>query len=164
MNTFPLRYALPRKPRIEKACGAVLYRGKKFLLLKPTKSKNWGLPRGRVEKGENEYETTRREVFEETGLKNIVFYPNFRHVNKYLMYRGQEQVERHVIFFLAESKSGEVKLSEEHSEFEWLSYDESIQRVRFPALRAILLTAAKKLDPGFKPTNTAKESDPKPQG
>lgn len=148
---LPASASLDKKHRVEKACGAVIYRGKKFLLMKPTKSKHWGSPRGRVERGETEEETARREVFEETGLKNIVFAPHFRKMNRYTMFRGPEEIERQVIFFLAESKSGDVVLSDEHSDFEWLSFDESIQRVRFPTLKAILLAAAKRLEPGFVP-------------
>ena len=139
----------PHKLHVEKACGAVVYRGKKFVLLKPTKSRNWSSPKGRMEKGETEEETARREIFEETGLKNLVFHPTFRKVNKYTMMREHGPIERHVIFFLAESKSGDVVLSDEHSAFEWLSFEASIHRVHFPALKAILFWASKILDPSF---------------
>jgi dATP pyrophosphohydrolase len=102
-----------------------------------------------MEKGENEEETARREVFEETGLKNIVFYPKFRRVNVYSMMREHGPIERQVIFFLGESKNGDVVLSDEHNAFEWLTFEEAIHRVKFPALKAILFAAAKTLDPGF---------------
>lgn len=148
------------KLHVEKACGAVVYRGKKFLLLKPTKSRNWSSPKGRMEKGENEEQTARREIFEETGLKNLVFHPTFRRVNKYTMMRENGPIERHVIFFLAESKSGDVVLSDEHSAFEWLSFESSIHRVHFPALKAILFWASKLLDPSFELTPVKKESEP----
>lgn len=102
-----------------------------------------------MEKGENEEQTARREIFEETGLKNLVFLPRFRHVNKYIVFRGKKPLQRHVVFFLGETKSGDVVLSEEHSDFEWLDFRESIQRVKFPALKAILYLAAQRLEPGF---------------
>ncbi|MEK6902854.1 MAG: NUDIX domain-containing protein [archaeon] len=159
----PLRTRL-HKLHVEKACGAVVYRGKKFVLLKPTKSRNWSSPKGRMEKGENEEQTARREIFEETGLKNLVFHPTFRKVNKYTMMRENGPIERHVIFFLAESKSGDVVLSEEHSAFEWLSFEASIHRVHFPALKAILFWASKILDPAFELTPSKKEPDSKKNG
>lgn len=135
---------------IEKACVAIVYRGKKLLLIKNTYSRNWTLPGGQAEKGETEEQTARREAFEETGLKNLVFVPRFREVNIYPMFRGPKRVERHVIFFLAESKAGEVVLSHEHTACEWLDFNDSIKRVRFPALKSILASAAQKLDPSFK--------------
>jgi len=142
-------YPAPHRPLVEKACGVIIYRGKKFLLLRPTKSRYWSAPKGRMEKGESEEQTARREVFEETGLKNVVFYPRFRRVNIYTMMREQGLVERHVIFFLGESKNGDVVLSDEHSAFEWLSFEDAVQRVKFPALKAIMFAAAKTLEPTF---------------
>ncbi|MBM3281901.1 MAG: NUDIX domain-containing protein [Candidatus Diapherotrites archaeon] len=135
---------------IERACVALVYRGKKFLLLKRTYSRNWTAPGGQVEKGETDEETARREAFEETGLKNLVFIPRFKRVNIYTMFRGTKKVERHVLFFLAESKSGEIVLSPEHTAYEWLDFHDAIKRVRFPALKSILAGAAQKLDPEFK--------------
>ena len=113
-----------------------------------------------MEKGETEEETARREAYEETGLKNLVFLPGFRRVNIYPMFRGSRRVERHVIFFLTESKSGEIKLSHEHTTHEWLDFDTAIRRVRFSSLRAILAAAAQRVDPSFKwkaSENTAKK-------
>jgi 8-oxo-dGTP pyrophosphatase MutT (NUDIX family) len=135
---------------IEKACVAIVYRGKKFLLLKRAYSRNWTAPGGQVEKGETDEETARREAFEETGLKNLVFVPRFKKINIYAMFRGVKKVERHVLFFLAESKTGEVVLSPEHTAYEWLDFHDSIKRVRFPALKSILAAAAQKLDSTFK--------------
>ncbi|MFH0970666.1 MAG: NUDIX domain-containing protein [Candidatus Diapherotrites archaeon] len=165
MPTLPTRpvkkYHRPHKPPVEKACGAIIYRGKKFLLLRPTRSRYWSAPKGRMEKGENEEQTARREVFEETGLKNIVFYPKFRRVNVYTMMREHGPIERHVIFFLGETKSGDVKLSDEHNAFEWLGFEESIHRVKFPALKAIMFAAAKTIDPGFILTPQSKKNEDK---
>jgi 8-oxo-dGTP pyrophosphatase MutT (NUDIX family) len=135
---------------IERACVALVYRGKKFLLLKRTYSRNWTAPGGQVEKGETDEETARREAFEETGLKNLVFIPRFKRINIYTMFRGTKKVERHVLFFLAESKHGDVVLSPEHTSFEWLDFHDAIRRVRFPALKSILASAAQRLDPEFK--------------
>lgn len=135
---------------IEKACVAIVYRGKKFLLIKNAYSRNWTFPGGQTEKGETEEETARREAFEETGLKNLVFVPRFKKINIYPMFRGTKRVERHVIFFLAESKAGEIVLSHEHTAYEWLDFENSIKRVRFPALKSILASAAQELDPSFK--------------
>lgn len=135
---------------IEKACVAIVYRGKKFLLLKRAYSRNWTAPGGQVEKGETDEETARREAFEETGLKNLVFVPRFKKINIYTMFRGVKKVERHVLFFLAESKTGDVVLSPEHTAYEWLDFHDSIKRVRFPALKSILAAAAQRLDSSFK--------------
>lgn len=138
---FPMRH--------EKSCGAVVFRENKFLLLKTSKSKNWGAPKGHVENQETEEETARREIFEETGLSNLRFLPGFRQINHFSLYMNGKKISKEVVFFLAESKSGDVKLSEEHNAYEWLSFGEAIHRVKFRALKSILLNAAKTLNPKF---------------
>ena len=54
---------------------------------KPSSSKApkeyWDLPKGHIEKGEKEIETVRREVEEETGLKDIEFLEGFKEWIKY---------------------------------------------------------------------------------
>ncbi|MEK6820894.1 MAG: hypothetical protein AABY11_00650, partial [archaeon] len=88
------------------------------------------------------------------------FYPKFRRVNIYTMMREHGPCERHVIFFLGESRSGDVVLSNEHNAFEWLGFEEAIHRVKFPALKAIMYAAAKTLDPAFTLAPTPKKNDP----
>jgi 8-oxo-dGTP pyrophosphatase MutT (NUDIX family) len=135
--------------RHEKSCGAVVFRDNKFLLLRNSKSKNWGAPKGHVENEETEEETARREIFEETGLSNLRFLPGFRQINHFSLYLGGKKVSKEVVFFLAESKSGNVTLSNEHSAYEWLGFEDAIHRVKFRALKSILVNAAKTLDSKF---------------
>ncbi|MDZ4384915.1 MAG: NUDIX domain-containing protein, partial [Candidatus Moranbacteria bacterium] len=59
----------------EKSVGAVVFRkketgGKEFLLLHYP-SGHWDFPKGHIESGETEEGTLRREVEEETGLKDL---------------------------------------------------------------------------------------------
>ena len=135
--------------RHEKSCGAVVFRENKFLLLRNSWSKNWGVPQGHTEKGETEEETARREIFEETGLSNLRFLPGFRQINHFSLYLDGKKVSKEVVFFLAESRAGEVKLSPEHVAYEWLSFEDTIHRVKFRALKSILVHAAKTLQTRF---------------
>ena len=63
----------------EKSAGAIIFRtenGIKYYLLlhyapsEPGKRGQWGFAKGHVEEGETEEETARREVAEETGIKD----------------------------------------------------------------------------------------------
>ena len=66
----------------EKSAGAIIFKknGKvKYLFLKKKyKTEYWDLPKGKMERGENEEETVKREVEEETGMKNLRFVPGFK--------------------------------------------------------------------------------------
>ena len=45
---------------------------KEFLLLHHTVG-HWDFPKGNIEAGEDELETARREIFEETGIQDVEF-------------------------------------------------------------------------------------------
>lgn len=55
------------------AAAAILldFSNKKILLTYNTKRKQWVIPGGHIEKGETIFEGLKREIFEETGIKNF---------------------------------------------------------------------------------------------
>jgi bis(5'-nucleosidyl)-tetraphosphatase len=117
----------------EKSAGAIVFRrenGKVKYLLLQRNPKYWDLPKGNIEKGEKEEETVKREVREETGLKDIKIIPGFKEKEHYFYRLKGELVSKDVVFFLAESSTGEVKISKEHEGYEWLFFDEAIKKVK----------------------------------
>lgn len=92
--------------KYEKSIGAIVFRERKaskeaisnkvireYLVLayprieKPTEI-IWGFPKGKVEEGEGETETARREVAEETNLSEVSFVEGFKEKEKYLFKKG----------------------------------------------------------------------------
>jgi len=127
----------------ERSAGAVIFHSDEghrvYLLLK--NAGKLDLPKGQIEKGEDEMTAAMRETREETGLE-LTFIGGFRKVVEYFYTRpGRERVHKFVTFFLAESKSKEVKVSSEHQGYEWLSYEEAMRKVSYRSTR-ILLTSA----------------------
>jgi 8-oxo-dGTP pyrophosphatase MutT (NUDIX family) len=118
----------------EKSAGAIVFKknGKiRYLFLrKRYKNEYWDLPKGNIEKGEEEEETVRREIDEETGLKDLRFVKGFKEKINYFYKRDKDTVFKEVVFFLAESKNDEVKISPEHSSYEWVSYEEALKRTK----------------------------------
>ena len=57
----------------EKSAGAVVFRKEKepLYLLLHYEAKHWDFPKGHVEENESDNETVKREVEEETGIKDI---------------------------------------------------------------------------------------------
>lgn len=79
----------------------------------------WEIPGGRLELGEDPIKGLLREVKEETNLDIEVLHPfNVRHFT-----RSDNQVIT-MIIFLCKAKSVEVKLSDEHLDFDWISLNE----------------------------------------
>lgn len=135
---------------IEKSAGAIIFRkeNKKiyYLLLHyPSSAKApkdyWDLPKGHVEKGEKELDTVRREVEEETGLKDIKFIEGFKEWIKYFFKFRGKNVLKFVTFYLGETKTKTVKVSFEHLGFEWLPYEAALKRLTFKNAKEILQKA-----------------------
>ncbi len=133
---------------IEKSAGAVIFsRSDKKIeyLLLHYQARHWDFPKGNIEKGEKPKETARREIFEETGIKNIEFIPGFKETIKYFYKRKtagrQKNIFKIVVFFLAQTKTKKVKISWEHQGFKWLLYKEALEQLTFKNAKDILKKA-----------------------
>ena len=128
----------------ERSAGAVVFRaenGKRLYLLLHYTGGYWDFPKGNIEKGETEEQTTRREIEEEAGIKDLVFVPDFKEKIKYFYKREGQQINKEVVYFLAETKTSAIKISWEHTGFEWLPFREALERTAFNNSKAILKKA-----------------------
>lgn len=117
----------------EKSAGAVVFRkndGRIQYLLLMRNPKYWDLPKGNIEEGEKEEDTVKREVDEETGLKKIEIISGFKEREHYFYRLKGELVSKDVVFFLAESKEGEVQISKEHENYGWFEFEDAIKKVK----------------------------------
>ena len=128
----------------EKSAGAVIFRKEDsqiyYLLLHYTPG-HWDFPKGHIEKGENLIQTVRREVEEETGIKDIKIASGFKEWIKYFFRVEGKNIFKIVTFFLAETQTKEVKISFEHKGFKWLPYEEALEQLNFKNAKEILKKA-----------------------
>lgn len=98
----------------------------------------WQIVTAKIDEGEKAYETARREVFEETGLKPCELYvaPSINHFYNYM-----DDSINLIPVFIAEVDSDDVKISYEHSAFEWLSFDDAYGRIHWENQRKMLAEA-----------------------
>lgn len=130
----------------EKSIGAVVFRvegGQPVFLLLHYPSGHWDFPKGHQEKGENDEETLRREVEEETGIQDLKVFPySKKQVRYFYQAKGNEKKKRikqgtgtkifkRVVYYAAETKTQEVEISFEHVGYEWLSFEEALKRITF---------------------------------
>ena len=112
-----------------RAAGAVVFRrtagGIRLLVLRAFK--NWDFPKGSVEAGEDQLDTARREVEEETGLGNLDF--PFGDEHKETLPYAANKIAR---YYLAETAEHAIELPvspelgrPEHHEYRWVTYDEA---------------------------------------
>lgn len=129
---------------VEKSAGAVIFRKEKdtikYLLLH-YEAGHWDLPKGHIEKGENLEEAARREIEEETGIKDIKFISDFKETIKYFYKRDSKKFFKIVVFFLAQTKTKDVKISYEHQGFKWLPYEKAREQLTFRNAKDVLKKA-----------------------
>lgn len=144
---------------MERSAGAVIFRrenGKiKYLLLQlhslrdPKNFKSigpyWDFSKGHIEKGEIEGKAMRREVFEETGIKDLVLQPKFREVIKYFFKWEGKTIFKIVSFYLGETKTSEIKISSEHMGYKWSEYEDAMEELTFDGAKNILKKANERL-------------------
>lgn len=137
---------------METSVGAIIYSKQgeeeaKFLLLHypGTKRDYWGFAKGHMEQGENETDTLRREIEEETGLKDLVIMPNFRKEIRYFFHLQDRTIFKKVIFYLVKVQEQKIQLSHEHIGYKWLSFKEALKQLSFYGPKKVLKRANKYL-------------------
>jgi 8-oxo-dGTP pyrophosphatase MutT (NUDIX family) len=127
----------------EKSCGAVVFKRDSevnYLLLQ-YEAGHWDFVKGNVEKGETEQETAVRELREETGISNARFMDGYKERINYYYKRQGATVFKEVVFFLMESGTKDIKLSFEHVNFAWLTYEGAMEKLTFKNARDVLRKA-----------------------
>lgn len=112
----------------------------KFLVLKRSDDAKvhpgiWQIVTAKIDEGEKAYNTARREVKEETGLEPAELFvaPSINNFYNYM-----DDSINFIPVFIAEVDSLDVKISHEHSEFEWLSFDEAYGRIHWKNQKKML--------------------------
>ncbi len=144
----------------EKSIGGIIFRMEsgfpRYLLLHYAPSEkgkrgHWDFSKGHGEENETEEQTLKREIYEETGIKDIKIIEGFKQFIKYF-FRASYGLEgearkkapwvfKLVVFYLAETKTEDVKISDEHIDFVWLLYEEAFLKLTFKNAREILKKA-----------------------
>jgi bis(5'-nucleosidyl)-tetraphosphatase len=120
--------------------GIVIFHGNKYLLLQYRRG-HWGLAKGKPHTGEKREEAARREVKEETGIEGVFLVKDFMESEEYFFRRAGKVVHKKVDYFLGESPTKDVTISEEHIDFKWLGFHESMAEISFPETRNVLKLA-----------------------
>jgi dihydroneopterin triphosphate diphosphatase len=98
----------------------------------------WQMVSGHIEPGEKAYECAFRELREETGLPVVHFY-QASYVNRFYL-AALDEIVLSPVFCAEVDPKAEVVLSEEHTEYAWLSPEEAYRRLPWPGQRKALAT------------------------
>ena len=139
---------------MEKSAGMIIFRrekgsGKLIYLLLHYPAGHWDFPKGHIEAGETETDSALRETREETGISEIRLIEGFREKINYYYKKEGKTIYKEVIYLLAEANETEVKLSFEHSGFDWLAFDDAVKRITFRNSKEVLKKADEFLNNSF---------------
>jgi len=95
----------------------------------------WEVVHGRIEDGESPVEAAQRELGEETGLAPASLY-NLSRVESF--YRHTADEVGFIPVFATFVTQADVRLSDEHDAFEWLSFPAAMGRLAWPRERRAL--------------------------
>ncbi len=129
----------------EKSAGAVIYYTDNdiiyFLLVKST---YWGFVKGWIEENESIQDTIRREAKEEANLDNLEFIKGFEYKQHWVYRKDNEMIGKDVIFYLTKISNEDakkVKISFEHNEFKWASFDDTMKLLKIKDNQKMLIKA-----------------------
>ena len=111
--------------------------GIEFLLLKRSEKEIypglWQMVSGKIHQGEKAFETALREIKEETGLTPQEFWtaPN---INSFY-YPEKDSVSILPVFAALVDKDSKVEISDEHSDYKWVSPTKAKKMLAWPGQR-----------------------------
>lgn len=127
----------------ETSGGAIIFRKEdnKILYLLLDYKSRFDLVKGDVLPGETEKETAAREIEEETGITDIIFVDNFRETIEYSYRWENDLLYKKITFFLAETKTKDIRISFEHFGYKWCEFGEAMRLIKFRNTKEILKKA-----------------------
>lgn len=132
----------------ETSSGAVVFRETpqtEYLLLRYGAG-HWGFVKGQIEHGEQPEETAKRELREETGIHEAVVINGFREKISYYYKRRGDTVYKEVVYRLFQVTSSRIVLSNEHTDYAWLSYPLARERLTHQNAKHVLWKARQTLE------------------
>jgi 8-oxo-dGTP pyrophosphatase MutT (NUDIX family) len=118
--------------------------GRQFLLL--DYGRHWDYAKGHLEEGETAWRAAVRELREETGIKQVDRVGKFQRDMSYSFFSPKKgHIVKVVTYFLGKTRQTDVKVSEEHEGFAWLSYEEAMERLTFDNAREMLRAAVESM-------------------
>jgi 8-oxo-dGTP pyrophosphatase MutT (NUDIX family) len=130
----------------EVSAGGVVYRvedGRPLFLLIRDSYRNWGFPKGHLEKRENPEAAALREVSEETGLTDLAVRGELATIDWHFRFRGK-LIHKICHFFLMESENAPTSPQREEgiTACKWVPIDEALALISYANAREVLQRAS----------------------
>ena len=126
---------------METSCGLVLINYDAILLLQYPQG-HWSFPKGHVEDGDDDHHVTAsRELLEETGISTLEIDSNWEYRTHYTFRKRGKKTTKQVFWYIATTDEIDVELSEEHTSYIWLNYEEAESMITFDQEKELIRSA-----------------------
>lgn len=119
-----------------------------WLVIRHKGSKEWRLPKGKIEKGENSRDAAVREVWEETGIKAQIV-EKLDTIQYFYILKGSRFFKR-VTFFLMEALGGNPRINKrwthEVDKAAWFPSEEATAKLAFKSEKEIVRKGIQSFD------------------
>ena len=109
----------------EISAGGIIVNNKKIVVVFQKRTQTWSLPKGHIDETETPEETARREIYEETGIKDLTL---IKKLGDYI--RGSKKkpgIKKQIIFFHFTTNQIELKpIDDDNPEAKWIPIDEVV--------------------------------------
>jgi len=139
------------KQRTAHSAGGVVLNRRGQVLVVNQRGLSWSLPKGHIEKGETILEAARREIYEESGVKNLKFIKllgSYERLSggRHARVPGEMTMKEKLTFFLFETDREVLKPIDPHNpEARWVDRDKVAALLTHPKDREFFLSVQKEL-------------------
>src|SRR5918999_5539398 len=133
-----------------------------FLLLRSRRDRSWGFPKGHLLEGEALLSGAMRELWEETGIREVSLVSGFTEHVTYRVNRAGRFRQKTVTYFLGRVETSAVRLSDEHSEHRWAVVEDARKILTFENLRTLVTRAWMLVTPLSPQLEAESSSQPSP--
>ena len=99
-------------------------------------------PKGHVEDGDEDHHVTAsRELLEETGISTLEIDSNWEYRTQYTFTKRGKKITKQVFWYIATTDEIDVELSEEHTSYIWLNYEEAESMLTFDQEKELIRSA-----------------------
>jgi 8-oxo-dGTP pyrophosphatase MutT (NUDIX family) len=133
------------------SAGGVVVRQNGTLVIVEQNANSWSLPKGGIEPGENELDTARREIFEETGIKDLTLIRELGSYERYSLDKDgvHENISaglRPRTFFLFSTNQEVLEPQDrEVTAARWVTIEEALKMLTHPKDREFLKSVIERI-------------------
>jgi len=134
----------------EPTSGGIIFRrddigGVEILLIQDGKDR-WTIPKGHIEEGETAEQTTRREIAQEAGLKNVEIlgwlgkiHFRYRRVDRLVLMTTQIYLVR------AKGDTNDIQKEEWMNGIKWFKFNDALDAIEYEDIGKLMLLAMKRI-------------------